>query len=79
MHGSSEGHTGYLYRRSSATTSKDESLCDPLFKEARRVVETGYECVVDKVDSSLNQIHGTRSRRSLRVALSVEPDSEAEE
>eukprot|EP00541_Cyclophora_tenuis_P018629 CAMPEP_0116573614 /NCGR_PEP_ID=MMETSP0397-20121206/18890_1 /TAXON_ID=216820 /ORGANISM="Cyclophora tenuis, Strain ECT3854" /LENGTH=142 /DNA_ID=CAMNT_0004102195 /DNA_START=28 /DNA_END=452 /DNA_ORIENTATION=- len=34
MHGSSEGHTGYLYRRSITKRSTRENPCDPIFQDA---------------------------------------------
>lgn len=68
MHGSKEGHTGYLYRRlSPAAPSKPSTTlrCDPLFQPAwdlaRGSLEHLHEVVSERLDEEMNQ--SARGRR----------------
>ena len=64
MHGSNEGHTGYLYKRKSktdttrinSTTNKQEEVpCDDLFADAWKVVKGGRETLRDAVKLEMNE------------------------
>ncbi len=77
MHGSSEGHMGYIYRRAGPKKKPGKGLtkidgipCDPLFKDAwistKRDVATHYEDVKDTVANSLNSERPRRVRRAVK-------------
>ena len=74
MHGSSEGHMGYIYRRAGKKSKIPSSLprvkgipCDPLFKpaweETRQDVKTLYKSVQQQVTDSLNSERPKRKRK----------------
>jgi len=72
MHGSKEGHTGYIYRRHPALEEEERrATCDPAFNDAHALVKSGLpslrgkvaEIVSEKMDSKSGPV--TRaSRRS---------------
>jgi hypothetical protein len=66
MHGSKEGHTGYLYKRKSKTetitssrssnTEQEENVsCDDLFADAWNLVQGDRETLSQAVKSELNE------------------------
>jgi Histone methylation protein DOT1 len=69
MHGSKEGHTGYIYRRTGNRfkTSAGAPVCDPLFAETWGMVQNGFESLKQHVDSTVEEKMksgpSTRSRR----------------
>lgn len=70
MHGSKEGHTGYIYRRTPCTKAQSSSqspACDPYFAETWEKVLSGFDSLKNHVDSKVdeNMQSGTltRSRR----------------
>jgi hypothetical protein len=67
MHGSKEGHTGYLYQRK-PKTSASKDACDPLFAEAWKKVQSGLATLKGEVDATLNEkmASGTSTRSSHR-------------
>lgn len=76
MHGSSEGHMGYIYRRKGKTQTigdgldmVDEIPCDKLFTEAWMLCKEGIrpllESVKQKVEQSLNSERPSRKRKML--------------
>jgi len=76
MHGSSEGHMGYIYRRAGKKQSVPKGLprvngvpCDPLFKAAwestRREVKPLLDDTKKLVTESLNSQRPKRTRRSV--------------
>ena len=73
MHGSNEGHTGYIYRRTGRhyQPSSKVSTCDPYFEETWALVKSGLDSLKSDVDSKIEEKMrsgtSTRSRR-LRVA-----------
>lgn len=59
MHGSKEGHTGYIYKRMTRRAF-DTEACDPLFKTAfNRVVQTSAAELNMEVGTELDQMQGT--------------------
>jgi len=59
MHGSSENHTGYIYRRKTARpirgTQRNKNIpCDPLFKESWEHVQMGLDHMCELVDKKLS-------------------------
>jgi len=69
MHGSKEGHTGYIYKRKSGR-SFDRTACDPLFQIAFDKVEKSAQELNDEVGAEIGKIQGTGpSTRSSRRRL----------
>jgi Histone methylation protein DOT1 len=78
MHGSKEGHTGYIYRRTiAAATSERESTvvpatiapcCDPFFAPTWELVNSGFDQLKQNVREQLQAVMtsgvSTRARRS---------------
>lgn len=86
MHGSSEGHMGYIYERvggvkSEASTSAPN--CDPLFKDAWEAVKGGLnvldETVASRMQESCHNGRLTRSRGVKMTAVSSIEQKEEEE
>ena len=80
MHGSSEGHTGYIYKRkyddrntrsqnTPAIVENDiEVPCDPLFKEAWDIVKNGLETLTEEVAYKLkSELDGGRPKRTRKT------------
>lgn len=67
MHGSKEGHTVYLYRRTPANEEKDMEEADPLFSQLDGRVRSGLQSLRAQVTSELEDSTRagprTRSRR----------------
>ena len=70
MHGSSESHMGYLYKRVEPKTPSKKTPCDKLFREAWKQTSSGLsvlsqyvdQCVHEEMDSSISR----RTRSSTR-------------
>ena len=58
MHGSKEGHMGYIYKRKSGR-SFNRAACDPLFKLAFGKVEKTVAELNDEVGAEIGQLQGT--------------------
>lgn len=75
MHGSSENHTGYIYRRKDFQSVMSSGLlddvvpCDPLFKESWSHVQKGlhHMCALvnDKLSTALKSGRSKRSRNAI--------------
>jgi hypothetical protein len=73
MHGSKEGHTGYIYRRTKLKSRSSTKIkSDPLYASALEVVEGGLdglkEHVAVQMDEAMLGGTSTRSSRSQRSA-----------
>lgn len=74
MHGSSENHTGYLYKRIKMKEVDDNEspICDPLFQEAWDCTRSGLsgisEYVNKEVTDNIESTVSTRTRSSSRRA-----------
>ena len=79
MHGSSEGHSGYLYRRvGSGKTSIP--LCDALYREAYELVKSGKERLCEVVAQRVDkELCGGRVTRTTKVVHCVPSDNDEEE
>jgi len=72
MHGSKEGHMGYIYRRTATTMAPSNSAsgsaapaaCDPYFAGAWKIVQSGLETLKEEVDAKVeeNMQSGTSTR-----------------
>ena len=86
MHGSKEGHTGYIYQRKGLKPNYvrayiERSPCDKVFKESYQLVQAGLDTLREAVDKQVED-HWSFSRSMTRsvarekgVILSKEPDS----
>jgi hypothetical protein len=79
MHGSSEGHTGYIYQRTNTTNSTMDRCCDPVFssavalaQDATRLQQTVQQMVQEQVYAS------GRVTRAKKVVHCIESDHEDE-
>jgi hypothetical protein len=77
MHGSKEGHTGYIYKRSSSsktTKRRNPTACDALFRESWKLVQRGlqplHQDVTKQVDETMGTGRSTRSRRQTQLTRS---------
>mmetsp|Transcript_21886 Transcript_21886/g.32973 ORF Transcript_21886/g.32973 Transcript_21886/m.32973 type:complete len:429 (-) Transcript_21886:86-1372(-) len=75
MHGSAEGHQGYIYRRTkkankrnSCSTSQFETPCDPLFAKAWEVCREGLDAVSKHTSDEVEKHMGSKSKRVTRSA-----------
>jgi hypothetical protein len=72
MHGSKEGHAGYIYRRSPMKNGRKDLgfSCDPYYKEAWEKVQSGLASLKEDVDSQVDESMESgpiaRSRRQRR-------------
>lgn len=73
MHGSSEVHTGYIYRRTveakkstKCTTTTFDVLCDPLFANAWKICRSGLEEVCDHTAFEVAKHIAAKPRRVTR-------------
>jgi len=84
MHGSSEGHMGYIYKRTGKIIKMSGPIhCDPVFKDGWEAVKGGLDVLDQAVESllqkSCNNGRLTRSRGIKMTALSsIEEKEEAE-
>lgn len=82
MHGSSEGHSGYLYRRIGQGEASDATvpLCDALYREAYELVKSGKErlceVVAQQVDKELSGGRVTRTKKVVHCVLSENDDDD---
>ena len=86
MHGSAEGHQGYIYRRTtkankrnSCITSQFDIPCDPLFAKAWDVCREGLDAVSKHTADEVEKHMGSKSKRVTRSAskrLSTEEKKE---
>ena len=70
MHGSKEGHTGYVYQRNGMTKPQIHSYvakatCDPVFKDAYQHVQAGLETLSQIVDETVEKNWGASRGRSM--------------
>lgn len=67
MHGSKEGHMGYIYKRTAAPTTTAPPLCDPYYASAWKSVQNGLESLREAVDATVRDHMqsgtSTRARR----------------
>jgi hypothetical protein len=78
MHGSSEGHTGYLYKRTTPATRRPG--CDDLYREAHNLVGSGLEPLFEKVVARVDkELYGGRATRAKKIVHCVESDPEGDE
>jgi hypothetical protein len=67
MHGSKEGHMGYIYKRKQKRR-KRENHCDPLFKNAWATVQDGLQMLAHHIESRMQETsNGGRITRSTGV------------
>lgn len=65
MHGSKEGHMGYIYRRQSSTTTVEQSLrMDPYFAPSINIVNGGIDQIRQYVNSKVNECMESVTRRT---------------
>ncbi len=66
MHGSKEGHMGYIYKRIPIVTKMNPNACDPLFASSWELVKGGlpllYRDVVKQVQEMMGRRRITRSK-----------------
>jgi hypothetical protein len=81
MHGSSEVHSGYIYKRTNANGSKCKSEtfgepCDPLFAEAWNICRSGLDGVLkhttEQVDAHIKSTTQRVTRSAARRASTDE-------
>lgn len=68
MHGSKEGHTGYIYQRRGLTKKDvqayvEDSRCDPVFQESFDLVKAGLDPLSRAVDKKVEK--NWASKRSM--------------
>ena len=73
MHGSAEGHQGYIYRRTkkaskrnSCGASQFKTPCDPLFAKAWKVCREGFDAVTAYTAEEVEKHMGSKSKRLTR-------------
>ena len=66
MHGSKEGHMGYIYRRqnSDASSSTQPLLCDPYFAPSMDIVNGGLDQIRQHVNSKVKERMESANRRT---------------
>lgn len=73
MHGSKEGHTGYLYQRKGLTEKDmkayiEDSPCDPVFQESYQLVKAGLNPLSEAVDKKVEENWASRRATTRSVA-----------
>lgn len=73
MHGSSEVHSGYIYKRTTSNKSKCKSktfgeACDPLFSEAWKICRGGLDTVVRHTEEQVEEHIRNTNQRVTRSA-----------
>lgn len=67
MHGSKEGHMGYIYKRKPALRRPDLDACDPVFAPSWKLVQSGLTELHDSVSTQVSDLmdtgRKTRSRK----------------
>ena len=79
MHGSSEGHSGYLYRRVGGVEelSKGTVVCDAVYRDAYKLVNSGMEKLREAVSQRVDlEFCGGRVTRTKKVIHCVQSDNE---
>jgi hypothetical protein len=72
MHGSSEGHMGYIYVRNGKKKIDVSKSCDPLFKDAWDAVKGGREILQQAVEDKMGRnCHNGRMTRSQGVTMTA--------
>jgi len=85
MHGSSEGHMGYIYRRRGVSTKnnrseKEKVACDPVFQKAWKLARSNVDEVKSFVDSQIHEQYSCgRRTRSSNTVMCAEPDNNEDE
>jgi hypothetical protein len=71
MHGSKEGHTGYIYRRNPSKKKRESTECDALFQKSWDLVQKGLEPLHEDVSQQFHETMGSgrRTRRSRQREL----------
>ena len=65
MHGSKEGHMGYIYRRNHNSNETEQPLqCDPYFAPSVDIVNGGLDQIRQHVNSKLNERMESMTRRT---------------
>jgi hypothetical protein len=82
MHGSSEGHSGYIYKRTqpscrnsgrAATRMNTTTLCDPIFHDAYELVKSGFEPLYKAIsDRVQKELYGSRATRAQKIIHCVD-------
>ena len=71
MHGSKEGHMGYIYKRTKPARKSKSNPCDKLFQQSWKLVQSGlsplHKDVTDQVEKTMGTGRKTRSRRKLEL------------
>lgn len=62
MHGSKEGHMGYIYKRTNHQPSRNQSHCDPVFRPSWELVKQGFESLHENVTSDFATMMDTGRR-----------------
>jgi uncharacterized membrane protein YgcG len=77
MHGSKEGHTGYVYRRKNQaiqSAKKTSTTIDPVFAEGIEIVRGGFDCIKKWAEKmTVEKLHSgphTRTRQRLGTGQS---------
>jgi len=78
MHGSKEGHMGYIYKRTKqakAQASRNNQQCDPLYQDAWDAVKSGTVVLDKTLENKMQQTYCgrmlTRSRGVKHTALTA--------
>ena len=76
MHGSSEVHTGFIYKRTKTTRPVGQVSCDPLFQEAWETVKGKNLRSIHKAinASTEEQLREGRLTRSRGIQMCIEPE-----
>jgi Histone methylation protein DOT1 len=65
MHGSKEGHMGYIYRRTVAEKTANTDACDPMFAPSWNLVKSGLQDLHEYVSEQISAVMGSgRKTRS---------------
>jgi hypothetical protein len=82
MHGSSEGHMGYIYKRAQNKPASNQVNCDPLFRGAYNIVSGSLQLLREKVYETMEEQSKegrlTRSR-GVQLCIDAEPEQANEE
>ena len=73
MHGSSEVHSGYIYKRCNSNKSKCKSKvigepCDPLFAGAWKICRSGLDAVLKHTTEQVDEHIKSTNQRITRAA-----------
>lgn len=62
MHGSKEGHMGYIYKRSGNAKPFNRNKCDKAFQESWDLVQTGIQPLYDAVTQQVSETMGSERK-----------------